>query len=107
MVDRKLVEAPQKFQCWPPQAALLFSSVLSPLSYSFSLFFLVCFIVVVSIVSICLEQDSSIVVTCPSMPAACFPFSLFLFVLFSLFVVVLSGSLKQHQGRGLVNRKLV
>ena len=34
-------------------------------------------------------------------------FAYFLFVLFLLFVVVLSGDPKQNQGRGLVDRKLV
>ena len=45
--------------------------------------------------------------TCPSIPAARFTFCLFLFVLFSLVVVVLSGEPTQNQGRGLIDRKLV
>ena len=51
---------------------------------------------------------SSIVATCPSIPAARFAFRLFyLFVLFFLFVVVVFGEPKQKQGRGLVDHKLV
>ena len=45
--------------------------------------------------------------TCPSIPSARFDICSSLFVLFSLFVVVLFGEPKQNQGRGLVARKLV
>ena len=55
------------------------------------------------IVSISLVFDSSIVATCPSIPAV--RFAIFS-VLFLLFVFVLSGAPKQNQGRGLVDRKL-
>ena len=57
--------------------------------------------------STCLVCNSSIVTTCPSIPATHFAFRLFLFVLFFLFVVVVSGEPKQKQGRGLIDRKLV
>ena len=53
-------------------------SVLSPHSFScfffFFIFFLARFIAAVSIVSISLVRDSSIVATCPSIPAARFAF---------------------------------
>ena len=67
-------------------------------------FFLAPFIDVASGVSICLVWDSSIVATCPSIPAARIAFC---FVLFLFFVDVLSDEPKQKQGRGLVDRKLV
>ena len=60
-----------------------------------------------SIVSSSLVCDSSIVVTCPSVLAARFAFCCVLFVLFLLFVVVLSGEPRQKQERGLGDRKLV
>ena len=62
-----------------------------------------------SIVSICLVCNFSIVATCPSMPAARFAFCLWFvcFFLVLLFIVVLAGEPKQNQGRGLVDRKLV
>ena len=54
-----------------------------------------------SIVSICLLCDFSIVATCSSMQTACFAFCLcFIGFVFLLFVVVLSGEPKQNQGRG-------
>ena len=58
------------------------------------------FIAVVSIMFICLVCDSSIVATCPSSPAAGFAFCLYVirFVLFLLFVVVLSGEPERNQG---------
>ena len=61
---------------------------------------------VVSIVSICLVCDFSIVATCPSMPAARFDVCLCFIRFVLLFVVVLSGEPKQNQGRKLVDRKL-
>ena len=70
-------------------------------------FFLARYIVVVSVVSICLVCDSSIVATCPSMPAARYAFRLCFVRFVFLFEVVLSGEPKQNQGRGLVDRKLV
>ena len=57
--------------------------------------------------SFCLVCDSSIVATCPSVPAARFAFVCVLLILFLLFVAVLSDEPKQNQGRGLVDRKLV
>ena len=77
---------------------------MSPLS---CFFFLARFIVVVSIVTVCLVYNSSVVATCPSIPAARFAFCYALLVLLVLFVVVLSGEPKQNQGRGMVDRKLV
>ena len=72
-----------------------------------ALFFLAPFSAAVSIVSICLVCESSIVATSPSIPAACFAFCLcficFVFVVQSCF----SGEPKQNQGQGLVNCKLV
>ena len=62
---------------------------------------------VVSIVSFSLVRESSIVANCPSIPAARFGFVCVLFVLFLLFVVVLSGEPKQKQRRALVDRKLL
>ena len=70
-------------------------------------FFLTRCIVVVSIVSICLVCNSSIVATCHSIPAACFAFRLCFNCFVLLFEVVSSGEPKQNQGRGLVDRKLV
>ena len=64
-----------------------------------------CFVYCVCL-SVCLVCDSSIVATCPSTPAVRFAFRL-CFICFVLFVVVLSGELKQNQGRVLVDRKLV
>ena len=54
----------------------------------------------------CLASNSSIVATCPSVPAASFAFRLCIFVLFFLFVVNVSGEPRQKQGRGLVDLKL-
>ena len=71
-------------------------------------FFLARFIVFVSSVSICLACDSSIVATCPSIPAASFAFcSCFVRFILVLLFVVLSVEPKQNQGRGLVDSKLV
>ena len=85
---------------------------MSPLGCSFvffSLFFEARFIAVVSIVSIGLVYESSIVATGPSMPAllfVCVQFVLFLFI-GSFFFFFFFGEPKQNQGRGLVDRKLV
>ena len=65
--------------CWPSQGG---TSALSPLSCSF-LFFLARFIAVMSTVSTCLVCNSSIVATCPSIPAAHFAFCLFYSLCFS------------------------
>ena len=78
---------------------------MSPLNCSFS-FFLARLIAVASTVYTCLVCNSSLVATCPSIPAARFDFRLFYSFLF-LFVVVVSGEPKQKQGRGLVDQKLV
>ena len=59
----------------------------------FFYFFLARFIVVVSVVSICLVCNFSIVATCPSIQL---PALLFVCVLFLLFVDVLSGEPKQN-----------
>ena len=84
------------------------SSQLFLFIYFFVHFFLAFFIAAASIVSISLLVcDSSIVATCPSIPVPALLFVCVLFVLFLLFVVVLSGEPKQNQGRGLVDRKLV
>ena len=56
-----------------------------------------------SIVSICLVCDFSIMTTCPSIPDARFAFFCVLFVLFLLFVNGLSGEAKQN--RHLVGKK--
>ena len=51
---------------------------------------------------------SSIEVTCPSFPAARFASRLcFIRLFFLFFIFVLSGELRQKQGRGLVDHKLV
>ena len=74
---------PSVFHCRSSQGG---TSVLSPLGCSFvffSLFFEARFIAVVSIVSIGLVYESSIVATGPSMPAllfVCVQFVLFLFI---------------------------
>ena len=60
-----------------------------------------------STVSSCLVCNSSIVATCPSIPAARSAFRLCFIRLFFLFVVVVSGEPEQKQGRGLVDHKLV
>ena len=75
-----------------PKAALLFCLLLVVL-YAF---FLTRHIAVVSIVSICLVCDSSIVATCPSIPAARFAFHLCFICFVFLFEVVLSGEPKQN-----------
>ena len=72
---------------------------------SFS-FFLARLIAVASTVCTCLVCNSSIMATCPSIPAARFAFRLF-YSFFFLFVVVVSGEPRQKQGRGLVDHKLV
>ena len=92
--------APSDFIAGHPKAALLFCLLLI---LFFSLFLLARFIAVVSIVSVCLVSDFSIVATCHSMSAARFVFCL----CFIRFGFVLSGEPKQNQGRGLVDRKLV
>ena len=79
---------------------------MSPLSCSFS-FFLARLIAVASTVYTCLVCNSSIVATCPSIQLLDLLFACVLFVLFLLFVVVLSGKPRQKQGRGLVDNKLV
>ena len=60
-----------------------------------------------SFVSIYLVCNSSIVASCPSIQLPDLLFVCVLFVLFLLFVVVLSDEPKQNQGRGLVDHKLV
>ena len=75
MVDRKLVEAPSDFIAGRSKVALLFCLLLVALFF-FLFFFLARFVAVVSIVSICLVYDFSIVATCPSIPAARFAFCL-------------------------------
>ena len=57
--------------------------------------------------STCLVCNSSIVATCPPIPAAHFAFVCVLFVLFFLLIVVVAGEPMQKQGRGLVDHKLV
>ena len=57
-----------------------------------------------SVLSICLVCNFSIVATCPSIQL---PALLFVYVLFLLFVDVLSGEPRQNLGRGLVDHKLV
>ena len=104
MVDRLPPPPPSNFIAGRPKAALLFGLLLVVLFF-LHLFSLARFIAVVSIcLVIC---DSSIVATCPSVPAAHFAFCL----CFNRFVFVvsrcLSGEPKQNQGRGLVDRKLV
>ena len=79
---------------------------MSPLGCSFS-FFLARLIAVASTVYTCLVCNSSIVATCPSIPAARLAFRLFYSFCFFFFVVVVSGEPKQKQGRGLVDHKLV
>ena len=75
---------------------------MSPLSCSFS-FFLARLLVVVST---CLVCNSSIVATCPPIPAAHFAFRFVLYSFcFFLFVVFVSGEPGQKQGRGLVEFK--
>ena len=93
-------------------ASLIQSFLIAPKSQSsdiFFHFFLARVIAVMSIISICLVCNFSIVATCPSMPAARFAFCLWFvcFFLVLLFIVVLAGEPKQNQGRGLVDRKLV
>ena len=75
--------------------------------FFFRFFFLARFIAAVSIVSISLVCDSSIVATCPSVPAARIAFFLCVsFVLILLCVVVLSKQNQEPRAR-LVDRKLV
>ena len=68
-----------------------------------SFFFLGCFIAVVSICSVC---DFSIVTPTLQCQLSALLFVCVLFVLFLLFVVVLSGEPKQKQGRGMVDPKV-
>ena len=69
---------------------LVLKRFLSPHSYSFFIFFLARFVDAVSVVSISLVCDSSIVATSLPIPAACFAFCLcfirFVFVVCSCFV---------------------
>ena len=69
-------------------------------SFFFFFFFLAHFIAAVLIVSVSLICDSSIVATCPSIPAARFDFVCVLFVLFLLFVVVFLVSQSRTEGDG-------
>ena len=57
--------------------------------------------------STCLVCYSSIVATCPPIPATHFAFRLWFIGLVILFVVVVSGEPRQKQGQGLVDHKLV
>ena len=84
------------------QSDICGTSVLSPLSSSWCIFF----VRYIAVVSICLVSDSSNVSTCPSILAVRFAFRL-CFIPFVLLFVVLSGESRQNQGRGLVDRKLV
>ena len=102
LVDHKLVEAPPppiNFIAGRPKAAILFCLLLVVL-YAL---FLSRYIAVVSICPVC---DSSIVATCPTIPAARFAFRLCFIRFVLLFVVVFSGEPNQNQGQGLVDRKL-
>ena len=99
-------QLPAYFMAGRPKAALLFCLLLLVLFF-LSFYFLARFIVVVLL---CLFDLHVILALWPPafqfQPPALF-FVCVLFVLFLLFVVVLSGELKQNQGRGLVDRKLV
>ena len=64
-------------------------------------FFLARFIVLVSIVSVC---ESSIVATCPLIPAARFAFCLYFILFVSIVRSCFSGEPKQNQGRGLMSK---
>ena len=86
LIHCKLVEAPSNFIFGRPKAALLFCLRLIVLFFPF--FFLARLIAVLSIVSVYLAYDSSIVTTCPSIPAARFTFCLSLILFVFLFVVV-------------------
>ena len=99
LVDRKLVDAPSNFMAGRLKAALLFGLLLVVL--------LARCIPVVSIVYICLIRILALrppvlQFQLPALLLVCV-----LFVLFLLFVVVLSGEPRQKQGRGLVDHKLV
>ena len=78
---------PSNFIAGRPKAAPPFCLLLVVLFF-FSLSFQARFIVVVSIVFICLVCDSSIVATCPSMPSARFVF-FFVFFVWAQFVLFL------------------
>ena len=82
------------------KAALLFCLLLFDFSLSR-------FIAVVSIVSNCLVCDLAVWPPTLQYQLPSLRFVCVLFVLFLLFVVVLSGEPKQNQGRGLVDHKLV
>ena len=101
LVDNKLVEAPRNFIAGRPKAALLFFFLLTIVLFFH--FLLARFIAAVSIVSISIVYDSSIVANCPSIPAARFAFCLCLFVFFLLCVVVLYSEPKHIQSRGIAN----
>ena len=99
LVDRKLVEAPSNFIAGRPKAALLFCLLLDVLLARCT--------PVVSIVYICVIhtlvlRPPVLQFQLPALLLICV-----LFVLFLLFVVVLSGEPRQKQGRGLVDHKLV
>ena len=94
------------------KAVLLFCLLLVFYFFNFFFFFffllhffsflswLVSLLLCLPIVHICLVCDSSIVATCPSIPAARFSFCLSLFVLFLLVVVVLFGEQSRIKGEG-------
>ena len=79
----------RSFHCWPSQGG---TSALSPLSCSFS-FFLARLI---AVVSTCLVCNSSIVATCPPIPAAHFAFRLCFIRFGFLVLVVVSGEPRQR-----------
>ena len=85
MVDRKQVEAPSNFIAGRSKAAILFCHIL--VAHLLARF------IVVSVLSICLVCNFSVVATCPSIQL---PALLFVCVLFLLFVDVLSGEPKQN-----------
>ena len=87
---------PSNFIAGRPKAAILFCLLLVILLLARFIF--------MSVLSICLVCNFSIVATCRSIQL---PALLFVCVLFLLFVDVLSGEPKQNKGRGLVDHKLV
>ena len=77
---------------------------MSPLKCSFFHFFLACF---TAVVSICLIRILALRPPVLQFKLSSLFLACVLFVLFLLFVVVLSGEPRQKQGRGLVDRELV
>ena len=99
LVDRKLVEAPSNFIAGRPKASLLFCLLLVVLLARCIPFVSIVYICLIGILAL---RPPVLQFQLPALLLVCV-----FFVLFLLFVVVLSDEPRQKQGRGLVDHKLV